>query len=368
MKKTVATLADGREIIYFDESDDTCRALMDTRDLPDMSTSSEIRFDPLRREWVVIASHRQSRTHLPTSDDCPLCPSTQDRPTEVPSSAYDVVVFENRFPAFTGHQPCELEDLGDPLFARRRGAGRCEVVCFADDHDLALADLSPQRVRTVVEAWSDRTQALSELPHVEQVFCFENRGADIGVTLHHPHGQIYAYPFVTPRTQRVLDSAHRYRERTWRNLFADVLAAEQRDQMRIVRQTQYWTAFVPAAARWPIEIHLYPNRQVPDLPALSDAERDDFCPLYLDLLGRMDALFDQRAPYVAAWHQAPVRFQRDLAYLHLELFSIRRAPGKLKYLAGSESAMGVFVNDIAPEVTAQRLRETLNSPTAGKPD
>jgi UDPglucose--hexose-1-phosphate uridylyltransferase len=356
MKKTLGRLADGREIIYFDESDDAQRELLDGRRLAGSPTKSEIRFDPLLREWVVMASHRQGRTHLPSSDDCPLCPSTDDRYTEIPSPSYDVVAFENRFPSLTFDGLRGVEDVADGWSSRRQGAGRCEVLCFAADHDVAFADLSPGRVRTVMEAWSDRTLALSELPHVEQVFCFENRGPEIGVTLHHPHGQIYAYPFVTPRTQRVLDSAHRYRERTWRNLFADTLTSEQREEIRVVSRTEHWTAFVPAAARWPVEVHLYPNRQVPDLPALTDDERDDFCHLYLDLLRRMDGLFDQPLPYISAWHQAPVRFHRDLAYLHLELFSIRRAPGKLKYLAGSESAMGVFVNDVLPETTAQRLR------------
>jgi UDPglucose--hexose-1-phosphate uridylyltransferase len=358
MRKRMARLADGREIIYFDERE-TERDLVDTRELAPTSTASEIRFDPLLNEWVAIASHRQSRTHLPPSDECPLCPSVDGMHTEIPSSSYDVVVFENRFPSFmTGDgSGVPLEWTGDNLFSRRQGVGRCEVVCFTSEHDSAFAHLSSRRVRTVVEAWVDRTTALSQLPHVEQVFCFENRGPEIGVTLHHPHGQIYAYPFVTPRTQRMLDSARHYRERTWRNLFADILAAEQKAETRVVAQTEHWTAFVPAAARWPVEVHLYPNRHVPDLPALTDAERDDFSHVYLDVLRRLDRLFDQPLPYISAWHQAPVRFNRDLAYLHLQLFSIRRAPSKLKYLAGSESGMGVFVNDVLPEDAAERLRE-----------
>lgn len=356
MKKTLARLADGREIIYFDESDDADRELWDERALTPFSPTSEVRFDPLRREWVVMASHRQGRTHLPTTDDCPLCPSMGDRRTEIPSRSYDVVAFENRFPSLSSMDSVVGGPV-DPLSSRHHGAGRCEVLCFSSDHNTSFADLSPQRVRTVVEAWSDRALALSTMRHVQQVFCFENRGQEIGVTLHHPHGQIYAYPFVTPRTQRELDSAQNYQTRTWRNLFADVLDAEQRAEVRVVRRTKHWTAFVPEAARWPLEVHLYPNRQVADLPALTDTERDEFCAVYLDVLRRMDAVFGERVPYVAAWHQAPVRMHRDLAYLRLELISTRRAPGKLKYLAGSEAAMGVFVNDVLPETTAQRLRQ-----------
>ncbi|MQA86707.1 MAG: galactose-1-phosphate uridylyltransferase [Streptosporangiales bacterium] len=348
-RKTTARLADGREIIYFDEHD-VIRDSADSRSIAPAATAPELRYDPTRDEWVVFAAHRQDRTHLPPSDECPLCPSSPERATEIPATDYDVVVFENRFPSLGGG--------GDSEYApdRRPAVGRCEVVCFTSDHDASFATLSPRRARTVVDAWADRTLALGRLPHVEEVFCFENRGEEIGVTLHHPHGQIYAYPFVTPRTRRMLDSARRHRERTWRNLFADVLAAERSARTRIVAETEHWTAFVPAAARWPVEVHLYPNRHVPDLPALTDAERDDLARVYLDVLGRLDRLYDRPLPYVAAWHQAPARIDRDLAYLHLEVFSIRRSPEKLKYLAGSESAMGVFVNDVLPEDVARRLR------------
>jgi UDPglucose--hexose-1-phosphate uridylyltransferase len=316
-----------------------------------------VRYDPLLAEWVGLADHRHDRTYLPPDDQCPLCPSTPGRPTEIPAASYDVVVFENRFPAFAAMPggPATQEESG--VLRQRAGAGRCEVVCFTAKHDSSFSALEPPRVRTVIEAWSDRTLTLSALPNVEQVFCFENRGAEIGVTLSHPHGQIYAYPFVTPRTRQMLDSARAYRGRTWRNLFADVLAAEQHSGERVVVRGELWTAFVPFAARWPLEVHLYPHRQLPDLPSLSEQERSELAWIYLDLLRRMEAVFDDTLPYIAAWHQAPVRIDRDLAYLHLQLFSIRRAEGKLKYLAGSESAVGAFVNDVSPEAAARLLRE-----------
>jgi UDPglucose--hexose-1-phosphate uridylyltransferase len=355
MLKHTARLADGREIIFYDETQQF-RHVHDTRDIAPAATPTELRFDPILDEWVAVASSRADRTHLPSTNDCPLCPTRADHATEIPTSDYHVVVFENRFPSFQDNATTQAHST-DELHQRRPGAGRCEVVCFTPDHHTSFSSLTPERARVVVDAWADRTTELSGLPAVEQVFCFENRGEAIGVTLHHPHGQIYAYPFVTPRTRRMLDSARRYQERTSRNLFADVLEAERADGTRVVAKSDYWTAFVPTAARWPVEVHLYPNRQVPDLPALSEAERDDFAHIYLDLLKRFDRLFDTPLPYIAAWHQAPVRADRDLAYLHLQVFSIQRAANKLKFLAGSESGMGVFVNDIAPEATAQRLRE-----------
>jgi UDPglucose--hexose-1-phosphate uridylyltransferase len=358
VKITHATLSDGREIVYYDDADGARREVHDPRDLPRTSTTSQIRYDRTLDEWVAIAAHRTDRTYLPPADECPLCPSRGGRQTEIPSDDYDVVVFENRFPTFAtlpeDAAPAPYP-IGSP-WTERPGAGRCEVVCFTADHDSHFSALAPARVRTVVEAWVDRTLALSRLPSVEQVFCFENRGREIGVTLAHPHGQIYGYPFVTPRTERMLRAARRHREQTGRNLFADLLAAEHHDGARIVARTDCWTAFVPFAARWPIEVHLYPNRQVADLPDLTDGERDDFCGVYLDVLRRMEALYDDTVPYIAGWHQSPVRADRDLGYLHLELLSIRRAPGKLKYLAGSESAMGAWVNDVTPEASAAMLR------------
>jgi UDPglucose--hexose-1-phosphate uridylyltransferase len=360
VKRTVTTLADGRELIYFDESDAAARDTVDGRDLPAPPPPPQMRYDPIADEWVAVAAHRQTRTHLPPSDECPLCPSTPDRPTEIPASDYDVVVFENRFPSFSDRlgevDPPHLPGLTDT----RPAVGRCEVVCFTADHNASFADLTPARVRTVVEAWADRTAELSAQPGVGQVFCFENRGEEIGVTLHHPHGQIYAYPFATPRTRRMLASARAHAAtHDGANLFADVLAAERAAGVRVVAANEHWTAFVPAVARWPYEVHLYPHRQVPDLPELSTVERAAFAPVYLDVLRRFDALFGLPMPYVSAWYQAPVHVSDDraLAYLHLQLFSVRRAPGKLKYLAGSESAMGVFINDVRPEHAAQMLRE-----------
>jgi UDPglucose--hexose-1-phosphate uridylyltransferase len=235
------------------------------------------------------------------------------------------------------------------------------VVCFTADHNASFASLTPHRVRTVVEAWADRSAVLGAMDGIEQVYCFENRGEEIGVTLHHPHGQIYAFPFVTPRTTRMVAQAQGYAARTGGNLFDDLLAAELSSGSRVVARNEHWAAFVPAAARWPYEVLLFPIERVPDLPSLRDPARAAFGTIYLDVLRRMDALFGTPLPYIAAWHQAPVAAQggRPEYGLHLQVLSVRRAPGKLKYLAGTESGMGVWINDVVPEEAARRLREVL---------
>lgn len=339
MNKTVRRLADGRRITYYDEDPRAHgRTASDTRNLPHVTATSEVRRDPLTGEDVVIAAHRQTRTYKPPADLCPLCPTAPGRLTEVPERDYDVVVFDNRFPAFSG------------------GTGHADVVCFTSDHHSSFAELSPRRVRTVLEALADRTAELSTRDGVEQVFPFENRGEEIGVTLHHPHGQIYAYPFVPPRTERMLTTARTHYAEHGTHVLGDVLADEHADRRRIVAQGEHWTAFVPPAARWPVHVLVVPHRQVADLTELSTPERDDFAEVYLSVLRRCDALYDRPLPYVAGWHQAPVHRDRNLAWLHLELFSIRRAEDKLKYLAGSESGMAVWINDSTPEQIADKLR------------
>jgi UDPglucose--hexose-1-phosphate uridylyltransferase len=353
---TRAKLADGRDLLFFALPGHRPAPVEDRRPLPARDGhQSELRFDRTTGHWVIVAALRQDRTYKPPPDQCPLCPGPTGLTSEVPAPDYDVVVFENRFPSLSGVGPA-LAPAGDG-FVSAAGQGRSEVICFSSDHTGSFAGLQPAHAQLVIQAWRHRTGDLMDTPGVEQVFCFENRGEEIGVTLSHPHGQIYAYPFVTPRTRRMLQSAREYAGPG--NLFADVLAAERSDGSRIVAENDCWTAFVPATARWPFEIHLYPSRQVPDIPALSNAEREAFGPLYLEVLRRLDGLFGLPMPYIAAWHQAPVRVDRDLAYLHLQLFSTRRAPGKLKYLAGSESGMGVFVNDVRPEQAATMLREVV---------
>jgi UDPglucose--hexose-1-phosphate uridylyltransferase len=370
--KSSGRLADGREIIYFDESPGLGRAsLPDQRPLTaaPAETSAGLRWDALAGEWVIVAAQRQDRTFLPPPTECPLDPSGPGRLTEIPAPGYDVVVFENRFPSLRGLPPAAPDTPaapGGPAGPPETGGvparpptGRCEVVCFTADHDASFASLPPRRVRTVLEAWADRTTVLSATPGIEQVYCFENRGEETGVTLHHPHGQIYGFPFVTPRTAGMLSQVQAHAAAGRGNLFDAMVAGEEAAGTRIVCRNEHWIALVPAAARWPYEVLLFPVRRVPSIPALGEAARAAFCDIYPDLLRRFDALFGMPLPYIAAWHQAPAGDEfacREFA-LHLQVFSIRRAPGKLKYLAGTESGMGVWINDITPEEAAHGLRE-----------
>lgn len=359
-----STLADGRELIYFDDADTALgpeRAL-DERALDPRPATATMRQDVLTGDWVSIAAARQNRAFLPPAELDPLAPQSPGNPSEVPS-LYDVAVFENKSPSFgpaladDPNTPHSLADLATLGYGRTRtSVGRCEVVCFSPEHEGSFGSLSPSRARTVIEAWAHRTAELSALPGIEQVFPFENRGEAIGVTLRHPHGQIYAYPYVTPRTTRLLDSI----QQLGPDLFERILEFERASE-RVVLAGEHWTAFVPFAARWPIEIHLMPHSHVADFAETSEAERDELATLYLRLLRGVDALYDTPTPYIAAWHQAPVNVGRDSVRLHLELTSPRRAADKLKYLAGSEAAMGAWIGDVTPEAAAGNIRKAIES-------
>jgi UDPglucose--hexose-1-phosphate uridylyltransferase len=359
VSKHTTSLADGRELIYYDDANSTVgdHRAVDERELDPRPPTASMRQDVLTGDWIAVAAGRQNRVFLPPAHQDPLAPQAPGNPSEVPGN-YDVVVFENRSPSF-GPEVGHVDVTGLGLGRTVPAYGRCEVVCFDPATEGSIAQLPESRVRTVIEAWADRTAALSAMPGIEQVFPFENRGEQIGVTLHHPHGQIYSYPFVTPRTAALVESVT-----AMPTLFADILAFEQAGE-RVVLAGEHFTAFVPFAARWPIEVHLLPHRQVPDLAALNDAERDELAVLYRRLLRGIDALYSvdgqsTPTPYIAAWHQAPVHEFRDEIRLMLQITSPRRAVNRLKYLAGSEAAMGAWVGDIVPERTAEFIREGID--------
>ena len=356
--KHSTVLADGRSLYYFDDADTslTGERAVDSRELDARPDTATMRQDVLTGEWISIAAARQNRVFLPSADADPLAPQTATNPSEIPST-YDVAVFENKSPSFgpslvDADAPLSLDDLAEIGIGRTRtSVGRCEVVCFSPEHNGSLGEMGTSRMRTVIEAWADRTADLSAMSGIQQVFPFENRGQDIGVTLHHPHGQIYAYPFITPRTHKLLASVA-----AMPDLFDRILELERAGN-RLIYSGEHWTAFVPFAARWPIEIHLVPNRHVADISETNEGERTELALVYPRLLRTLDLLYSTPTPYIAAWHQAPVNVGRDTIRLTMQITSPRRAESKLKYLAGSESAMGAFIGDVVPETQAAFIRE-----------
>jgi UDPglucose--hexose-1-phosphate uridylyltransferase len=358
---TRAKLADGRDLLFFALPGHCPAPVEDRRPLPARDPNpSQLRFDRSTGQWVIVAALRQDRTYKPPADLCPLCPGPTGLTSEVPAPDYDVVVFENRFPSLSGAldpAPAPTIAPAGAGFVSAPAHGRTEVICFSSRHTGSFAELEPAHARLVVEAWRHRTAELMATPGIEQVFCFENRGEEIGVTLTHPHGQIYGYPYVTPRTAAMLGQAREHRIRHGGNLFADLLAREVADGSRIVARNEQFTAFVPFAARWPVEVHIYPNSFVHNLVGLDEDELDGFAQVYLDVLRRFDRMYSAPLPYISALHQFAATDAQADGYFHVELMSIRRSATKLKYLAASESAMDAFISDVTPESVAQRLRD-----------
>ena len=437
MRITATKLSDGRDFFYIDDNPEyvsghKTRELIDPRKLAYRFTSHvdsegnevpsevpQMRQDPLTGDWIpmsrlwakrpaaILGEDSNNHDSADSADSAKdSSPSRIDpfagrkaqceyQDGEIPDEDYDVVVFENRYPAMAqvaGVPNTTTYVDGNPLWKQAPAAGRCEVICFSSNENMLPANLSVLRMRTIVEAWAFRTAEISQIEGIEQIYPFENHGSQIGVTLHHPHGQIYAYPFIAPRLEQELRHTEAYFERTGSNLLKDLMNSEIEAKKRVIMHNHSWVAYVPAAARWPLEVHVAPVRDVLTLDQLDDQERWDLAQIYITLLKRANkffglsssnagdsstksfassAAFDLSSgasnanssefvdlPYVAAWHQAPVHDSRRSHYrLNLQFFSFMRDANKIKYVAGSEAGMASWISDTTPELIASRFQE-----------
>ncbi len=318
------------------------------------SSAGHFRWHPFRGEWVAYAAHRQHRTFLPPAEYNPLAPTTDAaQPTELPVGNYDVAVFENRFPTM---QP-QSEPAPPSLVETRPGIGACEVVVYTQDPASSLGTLPLDHLDVVLEALADRYRELGGRPEIEYVMPFENRGVEVGVTLHHPHGQIYAFPFIPPVAALELRHQAEYYHAHGRGLLAAHIEEEIRDGRRVLYAGQEATAFVPAFARYAYEVWIAPRRAASSLDELSGSERHDLARALKTVLLKYDGLWQRPFPYVMVFHQAPTDGRpHPEAHLHIECYSAYRMPGRLKYLAGSELGAGVFTSDTLPEAKAAELQ------------
>ncbi|MDP9088283.1 MAG: galactose-1-phosphate uridylyltransferase [Pseudomonadota bacterium] len=313
-----------------------------------------LRWHPLRGEWVAYAPHRQNRTFLPPPDYNPLRSSNDGHfPTEMPLGDYDIAVFDNLYPSLS---LCS-RDPPKSIVASAPADGRCEVVVFTQDPSLSLARLPLPHIELLLEVWGDRSEKMGRNPKTRYVMPFENRGAEVGVTLHHPHGQIYAYPFVPPIPSRMHDIEAQHLKETGKPLLQGLIEAELNDVQRIIYHGDHAVAFVPAWARYPYEVWVATTAAVPDFVSLNPVQRADLARALKTTLLKYDALWQQPFPYLMAWYQAPVGFtERAAVHLHAEIMPPYRMKGRLKYLAGTELAAGMFANDALPEEKARELQ------------
>lgn len=319
----------------------------------------ELRWNPLLGEWVIVAAHRQFRPWQPKTV-CPFCPSSKEA-----KEKWDVLVLSNKFPSLVENPP---PPFSSPILPYKveKAYGICEVIVETPKHEGDLCDLTQENVKRLIDIFTERYWKLGSKSFVKYVFIFRNKGAAIGVSLHHPHSQIYAFPFIPPRIEKELKSSSEYYDRYNRCLFCDVLKAEKEDGKRILYESKYTVAFVPYSAMWPYEIHVYPKRHLGSLLEMSEEERNDLAWILRVVTATYNSLFGFSLPYIMVFHQIPTDNKNyGFYHMHIEFYPPNRDRDKLKYAAGVEWGAGVFIYDRKPENRAEELRKACKEAIIG---
>ena len=334
---------------------------------PDLFGAPHRRYNPLTDEWMLVSPHRATRPwqgqvepvppeNRPSYDPtCYLCPGNVRANGERNPQYTSTFVFPNDFAALLPDVPAGSIDEGGLLRAESE-AGISRVVCFSPRHDLTLAQMPVADVRTVVDAWSEQTEELAAMPWIAHVEVFENRGAQMGASNPHPHGQIWANATLPTIPTAELRAQTRYQEQKGTCLLCDYIALEERAAERIVVRNDEWIAMVPFWAVWPFETILLPARHVGSIPQMDAAARDGLADLLSRMLRRYDHLFEVSFPYSMGWHQAPTDGEYPQWHLHGHVYPpLLRSATVRKWMVGYE-LLGQPQRDITAEQAAERLR------------
>lgn len=302
-----------------------------------------LRQHPLTGDWVAYSTARQGRTMLPSAHECPLCPMSGAAPvTDVPVDDYEVAIFSNRFATLLP-DPGPVPEMD---VMTRPGRGLCEVISYSADHDASFASIGEDRVALLIDALAVRVPEIMQDEGITWILPFENRGREIGVTLDHPHGQIYALSHLPERIRRTADGFR------GGNPLAD-LSASIPDQLKLA-ENEAGLAFVPPWARYPFEVWVAPHAAMPDMSHMPVTARGEFAALLAGAARKLDAVFDAPMPYTFGWQLAPKGYE-DVFHFHCVFQPLRRAPDKMKFLAGVEQFTGFFLVDLPPEQAADML-------------
>lgn len=353
MHKKMLKKPDGRQLYLYSERPIPDGIMATNPEHAPLNARPHQRWHPLRREWVIFASHRQDRTFLPPKDFSPLAETKSlEFPTEMPAGDYDVAVFENLYPSMN------LENFEPPSLSveTKPSRGICEVVVFTKNPETSLGELPRTKIELILKVLAERTSELAKIAAIQYVMPFENRGVEMGVTLHHPHGQIYSYDFVPPVQERMLESMKDYFAQTGQGLLEHIVVEEIKDGRRIVVESEHTIAFVPVFARYPYETWIVPKRSVALISELNADELKDLSFVIKALLMKFDRLWQRPFPYLMIFNQAPVKGEHPYAHFFIQITPPYRTKDRLKYLAGTELGAGVFVNDSIPEDKATELR------------
>lgn len=313
---------------------------------------AELRYNPLLRDWTMVASHRQNRPQMP-KDFCPFCPGSG----KVPDS-FDVLKYDNDFPALSGEPP-EPDDVASALYPVKEAYGKCEVVLYSSQHTVTLPELPTDHIEKLVDLWAERFETLGKDPKHDYVFIFENRGEEVGVTMPHPHGQIYAYPYVPMKIRTELDSCKEHHDQTGRCLICDMNREEAAFEKRIVLENEHFSVYLPFFTDYPYGVFVVSKSHKTAVTDLNREERRALAQVLKDTTGALDTLFDRTFPYMMCMHQRPTDGgdYEGHYHFHIEFYPPLRDGSKIKYNASSETGAWAPCNTRAVEETAEELRE-----------
>ncbi len=312
---------------------------------------AELRFNPLTKDWVMIASHRQNRPQMP-KDWCPFCPGSGKVPDD-----YTVYKYDNDFPALSQNPPVP-DDVETRVYKTQPSYGKCEVILYSPNHTITLPELDTPHVRKLVDLWTERYDELKKDEKIKYIFIFENRGNVVGVTMPHPHGQIYGYPFIPKKMQLELEAAKEHKEKTGRCLFCDMLEDEVNAKSRIIFENDSFVVFLPFFSEYPYGIYVAAKNHKQNLTQFTDKEKDDLASAVKSAAGTLDNLFDYAFPYMMCMYQEPVNCgdYSDLCHFHIAFYPPMRSKDKQKFNASSETGAWAHCNPTAPEEKAEELR------------
>lgn len=313
---------------------------------------AELRKHPLTNDWIMIASHRQSRPQMP-KDWCPFCPGSGKVPDD-----YDVYKYDNDFPALS-QNPTKPDPVATDFFETAPAYGKCEVILYSPQHTITLPELPTSHIRKLVELWVERFEALRMDENIKYIFIFENRGDVVGVTMPHPHGQIYGYSFIPKKLELVVDNAQKYLKEKDRCLFCDMLAQEVMFDKRIIFRNRHFTVFLPFFSEYPYGVYIMSNAHRSNISEFTDEERSSLAETLRQTTGMLDSLFDMKFPYMMCMYNEPVNGENISEYFHFHIafYPPMRSADKIKYNASSETGAWAHCNPTCPEETAVELRE-----------
>lgn len=313
---------------------------------------AELRYNPLTRDWTMVASHRQNRPQMP-KDWCPFCPGSG----KVPDEGFSVLRYPNDFPALSQNPP-EPDDVATSLFQVRPAYGRCEVILYSDQHRAFLKDLSDEHAHELAHLWQECFLDFRKDEKIKYVFLFENRGDVVGVTMPHPHGQAYGYSFVPKRLKEEVASAREYREEQGKCLFCALMQEEIKDGRRIIFENEHFIVYLPFFEPVTYGVQVTAKRHVADLSGMTEEELCTLGEVVRDCAGMYDSLFDMPFPYMMCMHNAPVNDgEHPEFHFHIEYYPPMRAADKQQFFASSETGAWAWCNPTRPEEKAEELRQ-----------